>query len=159
MVRDLEAEAAVKVKPDKEEQERQEKYKEWSKGIKQRHEQKVRAEEDMREMDKPLARYQDDSDRDKFLKEKELQEDPMLKFMRSKREKAQVKAANSRGEVVTVKPKYSGPPPPANRFGIQPGYRWDGVDRSNGFEQKLLGREAESKARQEEAYRWGTEDM
>ena len=51
-----------------------------------------------------------------------------------------------------------GPFPP-NRFGIRPGYRWDGVNRSNGFEKALFARESNRKATAEESYKWTVEDM
>ena len=158
-VRDLEAEAAVSVKTDKEGEERAARYKDWSQGLRQREERNERLQQDLKEMDKPLARYEDDEDRDKFLKEKELDDDPMLQFVRRKKLKEKVRDAAGRGEVVFAKPAYRGPPPPPNRFAILPGYRWDGVDRSNGYEKKLIDKQAERMAVQEEAYKWSTEDM
>jgi pre-mRNA-splicing factor CWC26 len=39
------------------------------------------------EMNKPLARYQDDEDLDKLLRERERAEDPMLDYIRKQKER------------------------------------------------------------------------
>lgn len=58
----------------------------------------------------------------------------------------------------TAKPVYQGSFP-ENRFNLRPGYRWDGVDRSNGYEKKWFETQNKKKAGEEEAYKYSVEDM
>uniref|UniRef100_A0A670K1C6 BUD13 homolog n=1 Tax=Podarcis muralis TaxID=64176 RepID=A0A670K1C6_PODMU len=113
--------------------------------------QQQNVEDAAKEMQKPLARYIDDQDLDKMLREQEREGDPMAEFLKKKKAKEK--------KDTKEKPRYNGPAPPLNRFNIWPGYRWDGVDRSNGFEQKRFARISSKKAVQELAYKWSVEDM
>ncbi|XP_062950442.1 BUD13 homolog [Cynocephalus volans] len=130
---------------------RAELYAQWGKGLAQSRQQQQNVEDAMKEMQKPLARYIDDEDLDRMLREQEREGDPMADFIKKN------KAKENKNK--KVRPRYSGPTPPPNRFNIWPGYRWDGVDRSNGFEQKRFARLASKKAVEELAYKWSVEDM
>ncbi|GJN70611.1 cell cycle control protein (Cwf26) [Purpureocillium lilacinum] len=75
-----------------------------------------------------FARTAEDEDMNRELKERERWNDPMAQFMSERNA-----APGPGGRSSRRRPIYSGAAPP-NRFGIKPGYRWDGVDRGNGFE-------------------------
>jgi pre-mRNA-splicing factor CWC26 len=70
------------------------------------------------------------SNREQSLRNRVRVEDPMAQF--------DTKEEESGGGGGSTKPKYRGPPGPSNRFGLLPGYRWDGVNRGIGFEQKVI---------------------
>ncbi|XP_051668141.1 BUD13 homolog isoform X8 [Manacus candei] len=129
---------------------REEQYAKWGKGLAQERQQQQNVEDAIKEMQKPLARYIDDQDLDRMLREQEREGDPMAALIKKRKAKE-----NKEKE----KPRYKGPAPPLNRFNIWPGHRWDGVDRSNGFEQQRFARIANKKAVQELAYKWSVEDM
>mmetsp|Transcript_6483 Transcript_6483/g.12212 ORF Transcript_6483/g.12212 Transcript_6483/m.12212 type:complete len:402 (+) Transcript_6483:285-1490(+) len=58
-----------------------------------------------------------------------------------------------------TKKTYKGPPPKPNRFRIPPGYRWDGIDRGNGFEDQVLASLYAKGRKKEESYKWSCADM
>lgn len=73
----------------------------------------------------PLARKADDEEMNRELKAQDRWNDPMMQFMSHKESTKKGKSKR--------RPVYAGAAPP-NRYGIKPGYRWDGVDRGTGFE-------------------------
>ncbi|XP_053307571.1 BUD13 homolog isoform X2 [Spea bombifrons] len=149
--RDLKAEREEQHKKQALQDKKEKQYAEWGKGLAQKEKQQQNLEEAAREIEKPLARYADDADLDQMLREREREGDPMAKFLQKKKEKENT-GKNER-------PRYKGTNPPPNRYNIWPGYRWDGVDRSNGFEKQYFARQSDSKSMQEAAYKWSVEDM
>ncbi|TLS28523.1 hypothetical protein PpBr36_01351 [Pyricularia pennisetigena] len=81
----------------------------------------------------PLARSKDDEEMNNALKSEQRWNDPMMQFMSESDRRDAGGTAKTGGRRVKGRPVYKGPTAP-NRYGIRPGYRWDGVDRGIGFE-------------------------
>ena len=90
-----------------------------------------------------LSRYADDAEMNDELREQDRWNDPAAMFLTKKKE----------GKSKTGLPLYQGPSAP-NRYGIRPGHRWDGVDRSNGFEKEWFGARNKVQRRGELEYQW-----
>ena len=90
-----------------------------------------------------VARGKDDTEMNRELKEAERWNDPAARFLKRKRKMRSV----------TGRPLYRGSFEP-NRYGIIPGHRWDGVDRSNGFEKKWFAARSQRYNREQLEYAW-----
>ena len=131
----------------------QEAYQKWNKGLKQGESQSTKLAEDVHEMSKPLARFAGDEDLERLLRDQVREGDPMAAYMAKK------KAKSGDGKGKASRPVYRGPAAAPNRFAILPGYRWDGVDRSNGYEKMYFEKQNKAVAIAEEAYKWSVSDM
>ena len=94
-----------------------------------------------------VARYADDKQMNEELKERERWNDPMAQLIASKKSGGKGGKSKSGGKT------YQGAFEP-NRYGIKPGWRWDGVDRGNGFERKWFAARNKAKDRAELEYAW-----
>ncbi len=109
-------------------------------GLVQRHEREKAAQELAHMSNTPFARTADDTELDHKRKYAIRDGDPMAAYMASKQkdEETLLPISSSFSSKGSGKPMYKGPPAPQNRFNIGPGYRWDGIPRGNGFEEKVL---------------------
>jgi len=129
---------------------REDQWSKWGKGVLQ---EKIRkAEEDgaTYEESKPLARYADDKDLADYQKSIKRLDDPMEKYFQEKAEKRRKRA----GGMPIYKGNWD-----QNRYNVRPGHRWDGVDRSNGFEKRYFRSLSAKKALKEYEIMYLTEDM
>ncbi|KAJ3213873.1 hypothetical protein HK099_007137 [Clydaea vesicula] len=143
---DMKEEIEKRKKLDRDKEELKEFKNRWGKGRVQEEEEEKKKKRLLEEADAPLAVYVDNKSRNEELKEKIHWDDPMAKMLSTK------------GKSKTNSQRYKGDWP-HNRFNIEPGYRWDGVDRSNGFEVKYFQQVNKRSIFNEDKYKFLTEDM
>lgn len=109
-----------------------------------------------------LARGEDDEEMNDRLKEVIRWDDPMAAYMAQKQQTEEGDGGGAvgggavgqqRGVSGPKKKIYSGAAPP-NRYGILPGWRWDGVDRGNGFEKEWFQARSRTKRNEDMSYQW-----
>jgi pre-mRNA-splicing factor CWC26 len=131
---------------------------EWGTGIVQKQERERRAREAMHEKDKSFATTVDDGAMNDMLRAQDRWGDPMLEQVKKNAERKERISALKSDVVREKRPMFKGDAFP-NRFGIRPGYRWDGIDRSTGWEGKIVQTGIAKTARDNEAQMWNTADM
>lgn len=154
---------------------------EWGSGTVQKKQQEDKQKEIEEMADQPFARRADDPKLEAIRKQEIRDGDPMAAFFLAKKTKYEEheeeeetskdresteKGSRSSGYdkysapvTKTRKPSYKGPVPKPNRFKIPPGYRWDAVDRGNGFEHKLLVKMSSKSSYRDDEYKYLSSDL
>ena len=108
------------------------------------------------------ARHADDEEMNEELKAAIRWDDPMAAYMMKKQEEQEgggstkgrsAADGEGRGGGGPRRRVYQGPAPP-NRYGIKPGWRWDGVDRGNGFEKGWFQARGKRSRTENLEYQW-----
>ena len=94
-----------------------------------------------------IGRSVDDEQMNEELKERQRWNDPAAGFLANRAVPTTTKGTKG------GKPIYQGAFEP-NRYGIRPGYRWDGVDRGNGFEKKWFAARNRRRDAEQMEYQW-----
>jgi pre-mRNA-splicing factor CWC26 len=110
-----------------------------------------------------LGRSADDETMNEELKGVVRWDDPMAGYMMEKNAEEERAVAATRpnsgrgggsGAPKQRKKVYTGPPAAPNRYGILPGWRWDGVDRGNGFEKEWFQARSKKGRMEDLSYQW-----
>ena len=158
----------------------------WGRGAVQKAQRAAKAEELRKASEAPFAHRTGDADLEGVLKDKLREGDPMAQYVEEQRAKRTKKEERRRRKALkqaggagsgggggaaaaaaaapplrAPKPRYRGPARLPHRFGAvpEPGYRWDGVDRGNGFEARVMGVANSRSIASLKDYRYRSSDM
>jgi len=123
----------------------------WGGGLKQQQSKEDEMAEDVRVSQLPFARWQPDEGALDNMHDKQAWHDPMSKF--KDEEETGSASLGSQEKPAVKKPKCPHPPWP-NRFGILPGYRWDGAVRGHNYEKRWLDAKNNREFMKTERYKW-----
>ncbi|GBE62681.1 pre-mRNA-splicing factor related protein, putative [Babesia ovata] len=128
----------------------------WGKGLVQKVNHEAQEAEERRLAQQPLNRYDIDEEYDRELKARSRWSDPMFSSELPHSGIPLLKGVHFVSDGDAPKCRFVGVP---NRFNIEPGYRWDGVIRGKGYEERWFKAEASRKAKQQERYLNNIADM
>lgn len=100
-----------------------------------------------------VARGEDDEEMNDELKGRMRWDDPMAQYMMQKQAEEAPATRPTAGASRPRRKEYAGAAPP-NRYGIRPGWRWDGVDRGNGFEKEWFQARGKQARTKDLEYQW-----